>query len=154
MVLGADRAITVARRVRNRRGSMASDPRGRELGLVAQARSEGLLDPEEFARIEGALALRTLTAADAMRPWSQITTVPADVSPAYVEVLASRTGRSRFPVVHAASRRVVGFVHVKDDIYDYASDAAEEAGRDEPNEADMLSGIRRLVDAAMEKERA
>lgn len=83
-------------------------------GLVSQARSEGLLDPEEFARIEGALALRTLTAADAMRPWSQVTTVPADVSPAFLEVLASRTGRSRFPVVHAATRRVVGFVHVKD----------------------------------------
>jgi CBS domain containing-hemolysin-like protein len=83
-------------------------------GLVTQARSEGLLDPEEYARIEGALALRTLTAADAMRPWSQVTTVPAEVSPAYLEILAARTGRSRFPVVHSASRRVVGFVHVKD----------------------------------------
>ena len=83
-------------------------------GLVSQARSEGLLDPEEYARIEGALALRTLTAADAMRPWAQVTTVPADVSPAYLEILAARTGRSRFPVVHSASRRVVGFVHVKD----------------------------------------
>jgi CBS domain containing-hemolysin-like protein len=83
-------------------------------GLVTQARSEGLLEPEEYARIEGALALRTLRAADAMRPWSQVTTVPADVSPAYLEVLAARTGRSRFPVVHSASRRVVGFVHVKD----------------------------------------
>jgi CBS domain containing-hemolysin-like protein len=82
--------------------------------LVTQARSEGLLDPEEFARIEGALALRTLTAADAMRPWSQVTTVPADVSPAFLEVLAARTGRSRFPVVHGGTRRVVGFVHVKD----------------------------------------
>jgi CBS domain containing-hemolysin-like protein len=83
-------------------------------GLVTQARSEGLLDPEEYARIEGALALRTLTAADAMRPWSMVTTVPMDVSPAFLEVLAARTGRSRFPVVHGATRRVVGFVHVKD----------------------------------------
>jgi CBS domain containing-hemolysin-like protein len=49
-----------------------------------------------------------------MRPWPQITTVPADVSPAFLEILAARTGRSRFPVVHSASRRVVGFVHVKD----------------------------------------
>jgi CBS domain containing-hemolysin-like protein len=82
--------------------------------LVTQARSEGLLEPEEYARIEGALALRTRTAADAMRPWAEITTVPLDVSPAYLELLASRTGRSRFPVVHAPTRRVVGFVHVKD----------------------------------------
>lgn len=85
-------------------------------GLVTQARSEGLLDQEEFARIEGALALRTLTAADAMRPWGQIQTVPADASPAYLELVAARTGRSRFPVVHVASRRVTGFVHVKDAI--------------------------------------
>jgi CBS domain containing-hemolysin-like protein len=84
--------------------------------LVAQARSEGLLEPEEHARIEGALALRTRTAADAMRPWSEVTTVPVEVTPAELEVLAARTGRSRFPVVHQDSRRVVGFVHVKDSI--------------------------------------
>ena len=84
--------------------------------LVTQARSEGLLEPEEHARIEGALALRTRTAADAMRPWSEVTTVPVEVTPAELEVLAARTGRSRFPVVHQDSRRVVGFVHVKDAI--------------------------------------
>jgi CBS domain containing-hemolysin-like protein len=82
--------------------------------LVSQARSEGLLDPEEHARIEGALALRTRTADEAMRPWSEITTVPEDVSAASLEVLAARTGRSRFPVVHRGTRRVIGFVHVKD----------------------------------------
>jgi magnesium and cobalt exporter, CNNM family len=84
--------------------------------LVTQARSEGLLAPEEHARIEGALALRTRTAADAMRPWSEVTTVPVEVTPAELEVLAARTGRSRFPVVHQESRRVIGFVHVKDAI--------------------------------------
>jgi CBS domain containing-hemolysin-like protein len=82
--------------------------------LVTQARTEGLLDPEEHARIHGALALQTRTAADAMRPWPDVTTVSEDVSPASLEVLATRTGRSRFPVVHRASRRVIGFVHVKD----------------------------------------
>jgi CBS domain containing-hemolysin-like protein len=84
--------------------------------LVTQARSEGLLAPEEHARIEGALALRTRTAADAMRRWSEVTTVPVEVTPAELEVLAARTGRSRFPVVHQDSRRVIGFVHVKDAI--------------------------------------
>ena len=43
-----------------------------------------------------------------------VTTVSDDVSPAALEVLASRTGRSRFPVVERESRRVLGFVHVKD----------------------------------------
>jgi CBS domain containing-hemolysin-like protein len=83
-------------------------------GLVAQARTEGLLDQEEHARITGALALHDRTAADAMRPWSMVTTVAEDVSPATLEVLASRSGLSRFPVVARESRRVRGFVHVKD----------------------------------------
>ena len=72
--------------------------------LVAESRIEGLLDPEEHARIAGALALHDRTAADAVLPWAQVTTVGDDVSPAALEVLASRTGRSRFPVVDRAVR--------------------------------------------------
>jgi CBS domain containing-hemolysin-like protein len=83
-------------------------------GLVSQARTEGLLDPEEHARITGALALSKRTARDALQPWTTVTTVAEDVSPASLEVLATRTGRSRFPVVERTSRRVLGFVHVKD----------------------------------------
>jgi CBS domain containing-hemolysin-like protein len=83
-------------------------------GLVSQARTEGLLDAEEHARITGALALGRRTAADALRPWIQVATVAENVSPASLEVLATRTGRSRFPVVHRDTRRVLGFVHVKD----------------------------------------
>ncbi len=83
-------------------------------GLVAQARTEGLLDSEEHARISGALALSERTALDALRPWSEVTTVPEDVSPAALEVLATRTRRTRFPVVERSSRRVLGFVHIKD----------------------------------------
>lgn len=83
-------------------------------GLVSQARTEGLLDPEEHARITGALALHRRTAADALRPWAEVTTVADDVSPATLEALATRTGRSRFPVVERSTRRVLGFVHVKD----------------------------------------
>ena len=82
--------------------------------LVTQARTEGLLDAEEHARIRGALALQSRTAGDVMKPWVEVTTVAEDVSPASLEVLAIRTGRSRFPVVHRGTRRVIGFVHVKD----------------------------------------
>jgi magnesium and cobalt exporter, CNNM family len=83
-------------------------------GLVAESRTEGLLDQEEHARITGALALHERTAADALRPWATVTTVTEEVTPAALEVLANRTGRSRFPVVERESRRVRGFVHVKD----------------------------------------
>ncbi|MEO3746781.1 hemolysin family protein [Plantactinospora sp. B5E13] len=101
-------------------------------GLVSQARTEGLLGSEEHARITGALALHRRTAADALRPWAEVTTVAEDVSPAALEVLATRTGRSRFPVVARAGRRVLGFVHVKD-VLGYAGPA-----RRAPVPADLI----------------
>ena len=45
-----------------------------------------------------------------------------------------------------------GFCHVEKDRYDYASEQAEIAGRDEPNEKDELNGFRLLIDAAMAAE--
>jgi CBS domain containing-hemolysin-like protein len=83
-------------------------------GMVTQARAEGLLGTEQYNRINAALALNDRTAADTLQPWSGVTTVAADVSPATLEAIATRTGRSRFPVVHRETRRVLGFVHVKD----------------------------------------
>jgi CBS domain containing-hemolysin-like protein len=83
-------------------------------GMVTQARSEGLLGSEQHNRITAALALNDRTAGDTLRPWSRVTTIADDVSPGSLEVLATRTGRSRFPVVQRETRRVLGFVHVKD----------------------------------------
>jgi CBS domain containing-hemolysin-like protein len=124
-------------------------------GLVAESRTEGLLEPEEHARITGALALHERTAADAMRPWPSVTTVTEDVSPAALEVLANRTGRSRFPVVERGSRRVCGFVHIKDVI------GAEGAARQAPIPPEMVRPLpaippdRTLAEAllAMRRER-
>ena len=48
---------------------------------------------------------------------------------------------------------VEGFVGVEYDIYDYAFGVAEESGREEPNGSDMLAGLRRLVDAAIDAAR-
>jgi CBS domain containing-hemolysin-like protein len=83
-------------------------------GMVTQARSEGLLGTEQYERIHAALGLNERTAADTLRPWSGVTTVADDASPATIEALSTRSGRSRFPVVQRDSRRVLGFVHVKD----------------------------------------
>jgi CBS domain containing-hemolysin-like protein len=49
-----------------------------------------------------------------LQPWSTVATVAEDISPASLELLATSTGRSRFPVVQRSTRRVLGFVHVKD----------------------------------------
>jgi CBS domain containing-hemolysin-like protein len=83
-------------------------------GMVTQARSEGLLGSEQYARIHAALGLNDRTAADTLQPWSGVTTVADDASPATIEALATRSGRSRFPVLQRETRRVLGFVHVKD----------------------------------------
>jgi CBS domain containing-hemolysin-like protein len=83
-------------------------------GLVAESRTEGLLDREEHARITSALALHDRTVMDALRPWPSVASVAQDASPASLEVLAHHTGLSRFPVVERETRRVLGFVHVKD----------------------------------------
>src|SRR3954452_17193610 len=90
-------------------------------GMVTQARAEGLLGTQQYSRIHAALGLNDRTAADVLRPWSGVVTVGDDVSPATLETIATRSGRSRFPVVQRESRRVLGFVHVKD-ILGYAAD--------------------------------
>lgn len=82
--------------------------------LVAESRTEGLLDAEEHARITGALALSERTAAQVLRPWAQVHAVSAEITPVALETLAQRTGRSRFPVITQPGRRVDSFVHVKD----------------------------------------
>lgn len=59
--------------------------------------------------------------------------------------MASDTARLRYMMDNGPD----GFVHVRKDRYDYASEAAEENGREEPNAADELEGFRRLIDCAM-----
>lgn len=83
-------------------------------GMVTQAQAEGLLGTEQYTRIHAALGLNLRTAADTLQPWSGVTTVADDASPATIEAVATRSGRSRFPVVHRETRRVLGFVHIKD----------------------------------------
>ncbi|SHN44096.1 hemolysin family protein [Cryptosporangium aurantiacum] len=82
--------------------------------LVAESRTEGLLDAEDHKRITGALSLTEKTAGIVAVPWPQVDTVNQEISPAALEVLATRVRRSRFPVVDRVSREILGFVHVKD----------------------------------------
>jgi CBS domain containing-hemolysin-like protein len=82
--------------------------------LVAESRTEGLLDAEDHQRITGALTLTERTAGSVLAPWTRVYTVTDDITPAALEALATRTGRSRFPVVDRKTRAILGFVHVKD----------------------------------------
>ncbi|GAA2495898.1 hemolysin family protein [Winogradskya humida] len=101
-------------------------------GMVTQARAEGLLGTEQYERIHAALGLNERKAGDLVTPWSGVTTVADDATPAAIEAVATRSGRSRFPVVQRESRRVLGFVHVKD-VLGYAG-----AERSEPIPAELI----------------
>ena len=74
--------------------------------MIAESRSEGLLDPEEHMRLSRALQIRQRVAGDVAVPLSSIRTVPVAAagsgpSVAAIEEVFAKTGYSRFPVVDA-----------------------------------------------------
>lgn len=86
--------------------------------MIAESRSEGLLDPEEHMRLSRALQIRNRVVNDVAVPVADIHAVP--VAPGRsgptvgaVEEALATTGYSRFPVVDAAGA-YLGFVHIKD----------------------------------------
>jgi CBS domain containing-hemolysin-like protein len=86
--------------------------------MIAESRSEGLLDPEEHTRLTRALQIRTRTVGDVAIPLAQIRAVPVAAvgtgpTVGAVEEALSETGYSRFPVVDA-SGVFIGYLHIKD----------------------------------------
>jgi CBS domain containing-hemolysin-like protein len=86
--------------------------------MIAESRSEGLLDLEEHTRLSRALQIRNRVAGDVAVPLDRICAVPAATagtgpSVAAIEEALVRTGFSRFPVVDPGGR-FIGFVHIKD----------------------------------------
>jgi CBS domain containing-hemolysin-like protein len=107
--------------------------------MIAQSRSEGLLDPEEHMRLSRALQIRNRAAGDVAIPLDRIQTVPVAApgtgpAVAAVERALAKTGYSRFPVVEADGR-FVGFVHIKD-MLDLV---------DDPDAVVGVSAVRRLL---------
>ncbi|MCB1266465.1 MAG: HlyC/CorC family transporter [Mycobacterium sp.] len=93
--------------------------------MIAESRSEGLLDPEEHLRLARALQIRNRVAGDVAVPLAAIHSVPVAAPGkgprvAEVEQALAKTGYSRFPVVDSAGR-FIGFVHIKD-MLDLADD--------------------------------
>lgn len=85
--------------------------------MIAESVSAGLLDVEEYIRLNRALQIRTRVVADVALPIGKIRAVPtisASGRPrvADVETVFAQTGYSRFPVVH--DQEFVGYLHIKD----------------------------------------
>jgi CBS domain containing-hemolysin-like protein len=86
--------------------------------MIAESRSEGLLDPEEHSRLSRALQIRDRVVADVAIPLGKIHAVAVAKEGAGPRVSAiqralAETGYSRFPVVDQADE-FVGYVHIKD----------------------------------------
>src|ERR1700756_5519877 len=86
--------------------------------MIAESRSEGLLDPEEHMRLSRALQIRNRVVADVAIPRDEVRVVEiaADSDGPTVEAIQralGETGYSRFPVVDSTGR-FVGYVHIKD----------------------------------------
>lgn len=81
--------------------------------LIADSRSEGLLDQQEHRRLYQTLSTAERTVAEVLVPVSQLTVLPAQPVLGDVEQAVARTGFSRFPLRDGAGR-LVGYLHVKD----------------------------------------
>jgi len=81
-------------------------------GLVEESRREGFLDAHESHLLSGALEFEERDARSVLLPLETIETVPVTVTPAEVEVMAARTGFSRFPVERDGG--MIGYLHLKD----------------------------------------
>jgi CBS domain containing-hemolysin-like protein len=85
-----------------------------ELARLVQDSSEaGLIDERAQERLHDALELGRRPVRDVVLPLEKIVTAQVGVTPEQLEQLSARSGFSRFPVVDA-TRRIVGYLHVKD----------------------------------------
>lgn len=81
--------------------------------LVEESRGEGLLEPDEYDRLAGALGFTEKTVASVLMPPDTLATVVRGSSPADVEAVCASTGFSRFPVA-SAEGDLLGYLHIKD----------------------------------------
>src|SRR4051794_35890761 len=81
--------------------------------LVEESRGEGLLEPDEYDRLAGALGFTEKTVASVLMTPETLTTVRRGCTPADVEALCAATGFSRFPV-QGDDGELLGYLHIKD----------------------------------------
>jgi len=81
--------------------------------LVEESRGEGMLAPDEYDRLAGALGFTERTVSDVLLPIEDLATITRGATVADVEGLCAATGYSRFPV-RGAGGEPVGYLHIKD----------------------------------------
>ncbi|MEV5171041.1 hemolysin family protein [Streptomyces flaveolus] len=81
--------------------------------IVKDATEAGLIDNRAQERLHDALELGSRPVRDVVVPLQRVVYARVGVTPEQVERLSAESGFSRFPVVDT-SRRIVGYLHVKD----------------------------------------
>lgn len=82
-------------------------------GLVAESRSEGLLDRGEHDLLTSALDFDTATVDKVLLADAVVVSLRPGVTPAEVEQACARTGFSRFPI-RADDGKFTGYLHIRD----------------------------------------
>jgi CBS domain containing-hemolysin-like protein len=103
--------------------------------LVTDAGHAGLLDDRATARLHDALELGRRPVSDVVMPLERVVPARLGITPEALEGLAAESGFSRFPVVDA-SRRILGYLHVKD--------ALDAMPRDVPFQVAAMRAIARV----------
>ena len=88
--------------------------RAQLLDILRDAKTEGLLDTDGLAMLEGVLAVAELQARDIMVPREQMICVRRDDPAQRVLSVVLDSGHSRFPVMAADSEDIVGILLAKD----------------------------------------
>nr|WTA00262.1 hemolysin family protein [Streptomyces sp. NBC_00857] len=103
--------------------------------LVTDAGHAGLLDDRAAERLHDALELGRRPVRDVVTPLERVVSAQLGVTGEGLEQLAAESGFSRFPVVDA-SRRILGYLHVKD--------ALDAMPRDVPFQVSAMRAIARV----------
>ncbi|CCB73093.1 MULTISPECIES: hemolysin family protein [Streptomycetaceae] len=107
--------------------------------MVTDAGQAGLLDERAATRLQDALELGRRPVREVVLPADRVVYAWPGITPAELEVLAARSGYSRFPVTDRGGR-VLGYLHVKD--------ALDAEPRDAPFGAAALRPMPRIRGAA------
>lgn len=115
-----DRQKTESRGILDRIASVfrsddeAENPRSDLAEALSEAREHGVIAPDAFSMIEGALSVSNLRASDIMIPRAEIDAVDFSTPRAEWLPLVVSSGHSRFPVVDGDLDNVLGILHAKD----------------------------------------
>ncbi|MGD3110998.1 hemolysin family protein [Streptomyces sp. YGL11-2] len=91
--------------------------------MVEDSRAAGLLDERAKERLRDALELGRRPVRDVVLPVDKVVSARMGITPDELEQLAGESGFSRFPVVDD-TRRILGYLHVKDALDDAAPGSA------------------------------